>query len=134
MNIVQAYLFEPKYKRDNGLLVLDIGKLPLPDSFKVQETSVVRLPAGEIAGNHKHPRQEAYICLDEGVTLHWLDENGRVHVENMASPGKLQFFVAPPHVPHAVVNASHNDATIVGYADGPLEDVEQVEVATPARL
>jgi quercetin dioxygenase-like cupin family protein len=128
----EAYPLEPKYKRDNGLYVLDTdtASLPFPKDFEVRDTSVVYLPAGQIAGNHKHPRQEAYVCCDEGVELHWLDETGKVHIEQMVKPGENpQLFIMPPHIPHAVVNASGHNITLVGFADSSLENVESVEVA-----
>lgn len=133
MKSVQSYPFEPKYKRGNGLVVIDTDNLPLPNDFELRETSVVRLPAGEVAGNHRHSRQEAYFCLDEGVVLHWLDEAGRVHVEEMADAEKPRLFVVPSYVPHAVVNTSMNDVTLLGYADGLLEGVEPVEVVALAQ-
>jgi ADP-ribose pyrophosphatase YjhB (NUDIX family) len=130
MKSVKSYSFEPKYRRDNGLVVLDTDKLPLAGDFEVRETSVVRLPAGQIAGNHKHSRREAYFCLDEGVQLHWVDEAGQVHIEQMANAeNDPRLFVVPPFVPHAVVNASGRGVTLLGYADGPLENVEPVEAA-----
>jgi hypothetical protein len=65
--------------------------------------------------------------------LHWVDETGRVHVEEMAIAGEEpRLFVVPSLVPHAVVNVSLHDVTVLGYADGPLENVESVEVATVA--
>jgi hypothetical protein len=78
--------------------VIDYGHLPLPKDFVVRDRSVVSLPAGQIAGNHRHPRQEAYLCCDLGAEMHWLDEDGKVRIDKM------------------------------GTADGPLEQVEAMEV------
>lgn len=126
---VIAHAFEPKYRRDNGLLVLDLDSVPLPSGFVLRERSLVRLPAGQIAGNHKHLRQEAYLCLGLGVQLHWIDEAEEAHVEQMHRPeGDPQLFVIPPLVPHAIINTSGHDAALLGYADGPLEHAEPVIV------
>jgi uncharacterized RmlC-like cupin family protein len=130
MKPIKKYIIEPKYRRDNGLYVIDTADLPFPQGFAVHDTSIVHLPSGQIAGNHKHPRQEAYYCCDKGVELHWLDDAGKTHIEVMsAADGAPTLFVMPPFVPHAVVNASTQDATLVGFADGPLDGVEMVEVA-----
>lgn len=127
MESVITYPFEPKYKRENGLAVFDLETLPLPADFSVQETSAIRIPAGQVAGNHKHTRQEAYACLDEGAELHWIDDTGKTHVAPMTN----RLFFMPPNVPHAVVNTSDREVTLIGVADGPLENVKEVVVARP---
>lgn len=127
MESVTTYPFAPKYKRENGLAVFDLDALPLPANFTVHETSAIRIPAGQIAGNHKHPRQEAYACLDQGAELHWIDHAGKKHMAPMTN----HLFFMPPNVPHAVVNTSDKEVTLIGFADGPLEDVEAVDVAHP---
>jgi uncharacterized RmlC-like cupin family protein len=129
MKIVKSYAFKPKYKRDNGLVVLDSDSLPLPDGFDRRETTMVLLPAGQVAGNHKHPRQEAYLCLNKQVELHWVDEAGMTYIEQMVEEGNdPKLFVIPAFVPHAVVNKGEKDVTLLGYADDSLTDVEPAEV------
>ncbi len=126
---VTVQIIVPKYKRDNGVLVLDLDNIPLPNDLVVRERSLVRLPAGQIAGNHKHPRTEAYVCLEEGAELHWIDDEGNIQVEQMQqTDGDPRLFIIPPLVPHAISNSSAHDITLLGYADGPLEDVQAVEI------
>lgn len=124
-----SYAFEPKYKRNNGIAVFDVEVISLSTSFKVHETSLVRLAAGQIAGNHKHPRQEAYLCLDEGILLYWVDIAGKVHTEQMKrADSEPRLFIIPSFVPHAIINTTDRDVTLLGYADSFLEAVEPVSV------
>jgi uncharacterized RmlC-like cupin family protein len=130
MPSVERFTVEPKYRRANGLAVLGIDTLPPIPDFEARETTAVRLPAGQVAGNHRHPRQEAYICLDAGAELHWVDADGETHIEQMGLDGdQISLFVIRSLVPHAVVNSSDHPITLLGYADGPLADVTPLEVA-----
>lgn len=128
MNDITRIPLQAKYKRDNGVFVLD-ADVPLPDTFALKETSLVHVPAGAVAGNHRHPRQEAFICFQEGVELHWLDITGGKHKQTMhTANGEGSLFIIPSLVPHAVVNKSSGTATIVAYADGPLVNAEQMDI------
>ena len=129
MNDVQKIDLTPKYKKDNGVYILDAANVPLPDGFALKEQSLVYVPAGVVAGNHKHPRQEAFICFQKGAELHWIDASGKKHINAMNSEdGSAPLFVVPSQVPHAVVNTSENVVTIMAYGDGPLVDVELMDV------
>ncbi|HEV7453839.1 MAG TPA: hypothetical protein VGO07_01120 [Candidatus Saccharimonadales bacterium] len=125
MNMVKTYPLDSKYRKQNGLFVVDAVQLPIPDDFEVHEQSVVYIPPGQVAGNHTHPRQEAYICCDEGAELHWMDESGEEHIEVMGADrdGGPTLFVVESMVAHAVVNTSGHGISLFGYADGPFEDV-----------
>lgn len=104
--------------------------VPLPSTFILQETTLVQIPKRAIAGNHRHPRQEAFVCFQNGVELHWLDSSGNKHVQAMQPEnGQAFLFVVPSMVPHAVVNKSEAAATLMAYADGPLANTEQMHVA-----
>lgn len=130
MQQITSIPLTPRYKKDNGVYVLDAQNMPLPDGFALKESSLVYLPAGEVAGNHRHPRQEAFICFQKNVELHWLDTDGKKHIQPMNdADGNAPLFIVPSMVPHAVVNTSKNIATIMAYADGPLVDVESLPVA-----
>lgn len=126
---VESYPIEPAYRLDNGLFVVDNARLPFPEGFEVRERSVVHLPAGQVAGNHRHPRQECYYTCEEDVELHWIDDEGKTHIEPMDGTEGPQLFFIPSGVPHAVVNTWRYGATLIGFADGRLEDVEAVVVA-----
>lgn len=129
MNEITRVPLPPKYKRDNGVTVLDT-QVSLPAGFNLKETSLVAIPAGAIAGNHRHPRQEAFICFQQGVELHWIDALGGKHSQAMQpASGEHILFVVPSMLPHAVVNMSSSTATVFAYADGPLVSTEQIPVA-----
>jgi uncharacterized RmlC-like cupin family protein len=132
MSMVKTYPLDPKYRKQNGLFVVDAGKLPIPDGFEVHDQSVVYIPPGQVAGNHTHPRQEAYICFDEGAELHWMAESGEEHIEVMGvdREGGTALFVIEPMVAHAVVNTSGHGISLFGYADGPLENAEDIVVVS----
>jgi uncharacterized RmlC-like cupin family protein len=132
MSSIERYPVEPKYQKENGLYVIDSDDLPFPADFRIAERSIVRIPAGQVAGNHRHPRLEAYVTCDD-VTLVWVDENGERHMEAMGEASGLALFVVRSMVPHAVVNHSQSGATIIGFADGPLVDVEPMQVAEELR-
>ncbi|HVI68881.1 MAG TPA: hypothetical protein VM581_00305 [Magnetospirillaceae bacterium] len=128
MNEITRIPLQAKYKRDNGVFVLD-ANMPLPDSFTLNERSLVHIPAGAIAGNHRHPRQEAFICFQEGVELHWIDSAGEKHSQAMhPTNGEGFLFVISPMVPHAIANKTAGAAMVMEYADGPALAVEQIPV------
>lgn len=120
---------QPSYKRDNGLWNLETLSLPLAEHLDVKERNVVYVPAGQQAGNHKHPRTEAFIGIGEDLWLVWIDDEGATHEEKMmVDGGQLNLFVVEPFTPHAVVNKAQAFAVIVEFTDGPNVDVERVEV------
>jgi hypothetical protein len=127
---VERRPFEPSYRKDGGVFVMDLMAAPLPAGFEARERKALFFPAGAVAGNHRHPRREAFACLEEGLELHWLDADGVVHVEPMAAKGEGPWlFEVPPMVPHAVVNRSDHGLTLLEWADGPNVNVEPMEVA-----
>lgn len=128
--MIDEISFTPKYKRENGLWVVDPDNVNLPDDFLVKERSIVYIPPGQYGGNHKHPRSEAFFGIgSKGLFLVWLDESGqRREAEMVGENQELTLFVVPPYVPHAVINRDTSFAVLVEYADGPSEGVEPVDV------
>lgn len=129
MQDIQIISLKPTYKNDNGVRVFDAQNLPFPATFTLAESSFVSIPPGQVGGNHRHPRQEAFLCFQPGVTFHWIDANGKKHTEQMCDDaGNVKLFVAPAMVPHAVVNNTDQPIQIMDYGDGPLVDAEPMEV------
>ncbi len=118
---------ELKYIKNNGLWVLDIENISLP--FAVKEKSVVCLPAGQIGGNHFHPRKEAFIALNEDLVLIWQDKQGQKHQEKMKPDKQFYLFVLNKNVPHVIKNISTtHDAFLIEYANQLQKNVSQVDL------
>lgn len=118
----REFKVEPTYKKENGLYVLDIYGIEPP--FLVKERSLVCIPAGQFGGNHKHPRQEAFIGIGEELELVW-QVGAEIYRKKMNPNGEPKLFVIPPFVPHAVINHSpENSAVLIEYADDVQHDVE----------
>jgi quercetin dioxygenase-like cupin family protein len=113
-----------RYQRPNGTTVFDLGEEVLP--FPVVERSLVKLPAKAVAGNHRHPRSEAFH-IGFGLQLHWIDDNGETHIES-SSESEGRVFVIPSMVPHAVVNELDHECVLIEWADGSQRDVEAWDV------
>ena len=126
---VEKIIIEPTYKKDNGLWALDTQKV-LPESlFVPMEQSIISLPPGQAAGNHKHVRQEALLGIGTTAFFLWQDDNGKVHEEAMNPDNTLYLFIIPPNVPHAVVNRSHDKLVILyEYFDDIYRDTERVNL------
>lgn len=129
-NSVITIDFEFSYtKQEEKLRVIILEKLPLPKWFNAKERSVVELSPGAIGGNHKHPRAEAFFALQGKPEFHWLDGAGKKHQESMDRvEGKFKLFIVPAFVPHAVINRSDEEATMVEFATDAQHDVVPVEV------
>lgn len=116
----------PTYKRENGLWVLDLDKIKIP--FDIKERSIVNIPPGQIGGNHKHPRREAFIGVGEGLELSW-NQDGKTERVNMNPEGELFLFLIPPYIEHAVINNSEiTNGILIEFADEAQRDVEICEV------
>jgi len=116
----------PVYKKENGLYVLDIDSIEVP--FVVKEKSLVYFPPGELGGNHRHPRQEAFVGIGENLQFIWV-ENGETHNLEMNPDHQLQLIVVPANLEHAVFNRSKNQmAILLEFADGVQENVETVKI------
>jgi len=125
MNI-QKFEIKPKYKKENGLYVIDIDSIKIP--FKVRERSVIYIPPNQFGGNHKHLRQEAFIGIGEGLELIWIQNNKR-NKEKMNSKGEIFLFIVPSYLGHAVVNNSKNESGIlIEYASDFQKDVESCKI------
>jgi quercetin dioxygenase-like cupin family protein len=119
--------FSPTHSRNSGLDLTNYKDVPVP--FEIQETSVVRIPTGEMGGNHSHPRTEAFfVAAGEGMELVYLDQNNQPQVEKMSNPEKLLLFVVPPNLPHAVRNTGNNTGILIEFADAPQENVKPAQV------
>jgi uncharacterized RmlC-like cupin family protein len=128
MNI-QKIEFIPKYKRENGLYVIDLDKCDIP--FKVMEKSVVYIPKGQFGGNHKHSRTEALVSLGDNLKLLWMDKDNEVHEEMMYEDGKLSLFVIPSGLAHAVLNVSKNSfGVLIEFTNESQGNVEVVDLVS----
>lgn len=122
MENLQEITIEPKYKKENGLYVLDIDSVEVP--FTIKQRQVVCIPAGQIGGNHTHPRREAFIGIGTELELVW-QVGDTIHRTKMNPGGKSRLFVIPPYMPHAVINrAAEGEAVLLEYADDIQHDVE----------
>lgn len=120
--------FEPTYKKEDGLVVIDDVSVPLPDNFKMRIQSTVVFPAGAMGGNHKHPRLEAFYSISD-LTLIYLDENGEKKEMSMApEEGKYKLFVISSNLPHTVVNRTEKEAVMIEFANEEQYGVEVVKL------
>ena len=126
MNTIQKYPIEPLYKKDNGLYILDIDSIRVP--FQIKERSVVYIPPDEFGGNHKHPRQEAFIGIGKGLELIWIQNNKKVR-EKMNPKGKTFLFIVSPYLGHVVINNSKKEfGILIEFADDFQKDVENCTI------
>jgi uncharacterized RmlC-like cupin family protein len=119
---------EPSYKKDSGVWVLHLEDIVLPDGFVSKEQSIISIPPGITAGNHKHPRIELFVGNGEGLVFSWLDEEGKAHEQRMNPDGTLFLFIVPATLPHAISNRGNTIATVLELASDVQHDVEKVEV------
>jgi len=106
---VEKILVRPTYTRENGLWALDTQNVVPENTFTSTDTvkqSIVWLPSGQVAGNHKHERKEALFGIGDTAYFLWQDAEGQIHEEAMNPDSKMYLFIIPPHVPHAVINKS----------------------------
>ncbi|MDO8241124.1 MAG: hypothetical protein Q7T51_04060 [Candidatus Moranbacteria bacterium] len=119
---IQEFVIEPRYKKENGLYILDINSIKIP--FEVKDISVVNIPPKQFGGNHKHPRQEAFVGIGEELELIWMDGNKRM-TKKMNPEGKNILFVIPSDLGHAVVNNSNSQfGILLEYASDSQKDVQ----------
>ena len=133
MGEVRSVTIEPKYHKDNGLIVFDIEQGAEIFGFDPVESLMVQLPAGVTGGNHSHLRYEAFIALSAGAELHWIDETGKTHIEEMIVGEETTAFIVPPHVPHAITNTLLRDSIALieyGSQQQELADVTR-EIVIP---
>lgn len=123
--MVKSIAIEPKYKKENGLWVLDIDSISVNLEFDVVEKSIVAIPPKQIGGNHRHPRTEAFIALNKEVRLVWLDDTDERHELKM---DELIAYIMPSEIPHAVINEFDATAHLLEFADGMQHGVSQVSV------
>src|SRR4051794_23793012 len=97
---------EPTFKLENGVWVLDIDGIVLPDNIRVVEKMIVSIPPQKFAGNHKHPRSEAFIGLGEELEFAWLDAHAKIKKRSLMQGRKLFLTLTPPYLPHVIVNRS----------------------------
>ena len=119
---IQQILITPTYKKENGLWVLDLDDIKIP--FYIKERSIVNIPPSQIGGNHRHPRQEAFMGIGEYLELVW-NEGGKSKRVEMNPEGKLILFIIPPNLEHAVINNSEAvNGILIEFADEAQRDIE----------
>lgn len=110
VDIIPVYEFDA---RIDGLLKVDLDKLPLPSDFINQHQILIYIPPMQFGGNHKHPRREIFFSLNDNIELHWIDKNGTTHVNKMREENQIYIFDVHPFVPHAIVNLSQKLAAVL---------------------
>lgn len=86
------------------------------------------MPSNQIAGNHKHEKQEALLGIGATVFL-WQDGNGQLHEEVMNPDDELYLFIISSGIPHAVINKSPNEPAILyEYFDDVQKNVKKVDL------
>lgn len=116
-------------KRSDGLLKIDLKKLPLPHDFSNHHQLMIYIPPMRFGGNHRHPRREIFISLSDNVELHWIDRDGKTHIYKMKENNQLYLFDVHPLVPHAIINLSQDSAAVLlELADADQHDVEPCTV------
>ena len=128
MRGIEIIDIKPKYRKDNGLYVLDIDNFALPKDFIVKERITVTIPAGVIAGQHKHPRHEAFVALSSNLLLIWLDENSQKNEVKMKDGSDLKLIIMPPNFPHAVINKGSSDAVLLELANDIQHNVVKMDI------
>jgi hypothetical protein len=124
---VKIIPIEPKYKKENGVFVVDIDKIKIP--FEVKEKSLVYIPPKGIGGNHKHPRAEAFVGIGEELKIIWKNINGERFEKYMNKNGKLLLFVISTDTPHVIINESNSQfGILMEFADDVQHDVEKIEI------
>ena len=114
-------------KPDGGIWVLNYDDIPVNKEF-VQDEQLVHFAPGSVGGNHRHPRREWFIGIGDLVFI-WLDNEGKVHQEEMNPGGQIMLISVPPHLPHAVANLSEDRFGILyEMADGKMKDGKAVKV------
>ncbi len=124
---VQQIPFQPTYKKENGVFVIDITSVHLPETFTVKQQSLVVIPPGEVAGNHKHPRQELFIGLSKGLEFIWQSEKGVQHLA-MRKGEQLFLIVVPAFIPHAIKNNGTEEGVLFEFADDIQHDVMPLNI------
>jgi uncharacterized RmlC-like cupin family protein len=125
--------FQPSYARPTqGMWVVDMKDLPLPDTFQTKlPPRVIYIEAGGWGGNHRHLRREAYVGLGAGLYVIWRDETGERHEAPMLpDDGSLRLFVVPSMMPHLVENRSSEPGVLyelLDIDDGPATPLDEAE-------
>ncbi len=116
----------PLYQKNNGMYVMDITGTPFKSEYTWIEKVSMSLPAGVIAGNHKHKHSEAFLAMTDGLELFWMDNKGKIHIVNMYNRVKPFFIIMPSNIPHAVRNKSPHSGIMVKFANEPPGVMEPV--------
>lgn len=115
----------PVIQRQKGV-VIDMTQLPLDREVAVVEVMQTLKPK-VVGGNHKHARVEWFIGFGD-LQLFWI-EAGQVQHAPMQHDGAPFLIKIPSGLSHAVVNNSQTETAVVfEFADGPMHNVEKVEV------
>ncbi len=121
--------FKPTYKREDGLTVIYDSSIPFPGGIEIKVRGIVVFPPGAKGGNHKHPRIEAFYSPG-ALTVVWIDKDGKKHKESMSPRGgKFRLFITKPGEPHAIINNTNREISLVEYANEEQYGVEAVSVA-----
>jgi hypothetical protein len=111
-------------------MIFDVAEVEQAISFEVVIKQVVHLPPREVAGNHTHPRIEAFFSFDRDVVLIWADKKGNIYSNDFVDKdGIVHLFIVNPNVPHAIKNNTEHTATLIEFANAHQQDVIQNKLA-----
>jgi oxalate decarboxylase/phosphoglucose isomerase-like protein (cupin superfamily) len=123
---MKKIVFEPTYKKENGLEVISESSIPFPENFIIKTRSLIIFPPGAMGGNHKHPRKEAFYATGD-LTMVWVDKKGKKITESMAPRnGKYVLFLTEINRAHTVINRTDNEIVLVEFANEEQHDVEPI--------
>ena len=123
--------FEATYIREDGLLVLNDGDIPLPEGY-VPDSSLrsnVIFSPGVRGGDHYHTkREEVFVGFGDGMELLVEDpKTKKVQVFKMDpkhNGGKCVVFWMQVGMPHAVRNVGAENGYLIEFASHPQEKVD----------
>lgn len=116
---IEQFVFEPTYRKgEQGLSVLSVDQIPLPDGFVPGAPALlIQIAPKGWGGNHRHQRREVWVGFGD-LHLVWRDKNGERHEARMTrDDGKLVAFSVAPEVPHMVENRSDAPAFLYELRD-----------------
>jgi oxalate decarboxylase/phosphoglucose isomerase-like protein (cupin superfamily) len=130
-NKPQKITMLPTYVRETELWVRDLKpELVIVNDITFTETSLIRIPTGQLGGNHLHPRVELFCCLAGELEIVWLDENEKQQNLIMETNHEKEMtgYVMPSGLAHAVRNVGKTDGFLLEFASEKQHEVQIVNL------
>lgn len=124
MSVITIQRLQPDRQSPDGknhFLFESIKKLL---TYQVEYEAIIQLPSKSIGGNHSHPRTETFFPLDNGLEFFWFenDEKKSLIME------RYVLYTVSPHIPHAIVNNSDDEVSLIEYSDSEQYNVVRFKV------